>query len=498
MIDQNSDTTLGLQQEIKTLETQLNELKQWILHPSSVNHSNQQYPSLPPEFSWERVLNIYNQSPEILEPYAHPVQLNLVQLHDSNVVKEPPLFQSHSQGNFWVIPLQHHQHQDYFLFPRPGHSKSINNLINLDELYHITKEYKSNPTVFYLGEPAKLQIITSHQKWQLEIKGELVYGFSPLSYQWQLELNDIEKYRNSFRQLIVDIPKNEEIAVFDWETVCVYPLLIEKLHLMDSQLIHIVRKLETISKIDQKLKTILDLVQIQNPEPSVALLPIKSIQPPVNLEKPLKLPFNLPKKLDEIQINLFPDWKDISGKHFPGYREITKGNETINKLIIIFVSMVVISFSVNGIKYLLNRQDTISTFIASSKPELNDTSATQFLEKWLNAKKTIFAPPYDLNQIDIMTTGKLKADLLSSNGSLQWLIDNNAYYRYNIQRINKIVSLTIKENKATLVADIYEEGTLYLNDRVIEKDSYARNLRNKYDLLFVDAEWKIADYEVLN
>ncbi len=492
MIDQNIDTTLGLQQEIKTLETQLNELKQGILHPSSVNHSNyQQYLSLPPELSWERVLNIYNQSPEILEPYAQPVQMN-------NVVKEPPLFQSHSQGDFWVIPLQRHQHQDYFLFPRPGHTKSINNLTNLDELYHITKEYKSNPTVFYLGEPAKLQIVTSHQKWQLKIKGELVYGFSPLSYQWQLELNYIETYRTSFPQMIVDIPKNEEIAVFDWETLCIYPLLIEKLHLMDSRLTQIIRKLETISKIDQKLKTILDLIQIQNPKPSVALLPERSIQPPVNLEKPLKLPFNLPKKLDEIRINLFPDRKDILGKNYPGHRKIPNGNETINKLIIIFVSMVVISFSVNGIIYLINRKDTIPTFIASSKPELNEQSATQFLEKWLNAKKTIFAPPYDLNQIDIMTTGELKADLLSSNGPLQWLIDNNAYYRFNNQRINKIESLTMEKNKAILVADIYEEGTLYLDDRYIEKDSYARNIRNKYILLFVDADWKIADYEVLN
>lgn len=298
--------------------------------------------------------------------------------------------------------------------------------------------------------------------------------------------------------MIVDIPKNEEIAVFDWETLCIYPLLIEKLHLMDSRLTQIIRKLETISKIDQKLKTILDLIQIQNPKPSVALLPERSIQPPVNLEKPLKLPFNLPKKLDEIRINLFPDRKDILGKNYPGHRKIPNGNETINKLIIIFVSMVVISFSVNGIIYLINRKDTIPTFIASSKPELNEQSATQFLEKWLNAKKTIFAPPYDLNQIDIMTTGELKADLLSSNGPLQWLIDNNAYYRFNNQRINKIESLTMEKNKAILVADIYEEGTLYLDDRYIEKDSYARNIRNKYILLFVDADWKIADYEVLN
>ncbi|XGB38473.1 MAG: ARC6/PARC6 family protein [Cyanobacteria bacterium LVE1205-1] len=97
-----------------------------------------------------------------------------------------------------------------------------------------------------------------------------------------------------------------------------------------------------------------------------------------------------------------------------------------------------------------------------------------------------------------MTTGQLKADLLSSNGPLQWLIDNNAYYRFNNQRINKIESLTMEKNKAILVADIYEEGTLYLDDRYIEKDSYARNIRNKYILLFVDEDWKIADYEVLN
>lgn len=119
--------------------------------------------------------------------------------------------------------------------------------------------------------------------------------------------------------------------------------------------------------------------------------------------------------------------------------------------------------------------------------------AADLITQWLNAKSQIFAPPYDRRVVGELTTGNLYRDTLKA---INFLIENNAYYQYGVQKVESVEQFAASGNKATIEVRVTEDTTLYQNGKVTESTFNTKVVR--YNLENWDGIWKIANSQVLN
>ncbi|MCS7030829.1 MAG: ARC6/PARC6 family protein [Gloeomargarita sp. SKYG116] len=130
--------------------------------------------------------------------------------------------------------------------------------------------------------------------------------------------------------------------------------------------------------------------------------------------------------------------------------------------------------------------------VAPSPPSvLTEQEALALVEAWLEAKKTIFAPPYDLDLAANFLTGPAWHDVSKPNGSVDWLRKNQVYYRYGDKQIRLLRVLSSTPDQMVLDVAIQEELSMYrqgrLRQRKIDRDTY------RFDLRRVEDTWKIYD-----
>jgi serine/threonine-protein kinase len=127
---------------------------------------------------------------------------------------------------------------------------------------------------------------------------------------------------------------------------------------------------------------------------------------------------------------------------------------------------------------------------------LDRQDAVSLVEAWLEAKANIFSPPYDRDRAAEITTGALYYDIVKPGGSIDWLSQNNAYYRYGVQRVDTVHRFAAEDRKATIDLVITESSTLYENGEATESDFDTQSYR--YELEFTDGRWKVADYRQID
>lgn len=135
--------------------------------------------------------------------------------------------------------------------------------------------------------------------------------------------------------------------------------------------------------------------------------------------------------------------------------------------------------------------------IAEPSTEITQDAAVQVVQSWLQAKKNVFSPPYNRFVLDSVTTGALKADLLKSGGPIDWLANNNAYYQFGIQKIDRVDRFIANGNQAAIDVKVTEDRTLYVNGKIDRNETDFKTRAIHYSLERVDGGWKIADYRVL-
>jgi hypothetical protein len=113
------------------------------------------------------------------------------------------------------------------------------------------------------------------------------------------------------------------------------------------------------------------------------------------------------------------------------------------------------------------------------------------VEAWLEAKKNIFAPPYDLDLAANFLTGPAWTDVSKPDGSVDWLRKNNTYYRYGGNQVTLKRLLKSTANQVVLDLTIQEQLNIYKNGRLrqskTDRDTY------RFDLRRVGDTWKIYD-----
>lgn len=111
----------------------------------------------------------------------------------------------------------------------------------------------------------------------------------------------------------------------------------------------------------------------------------------------------------------------------------------------------------------------------------------------------MFAPPYNRQIAAEIATGKQYEQNVGSNGSIDWLKNKGAYYRYGTQRIDNVEKFIANGNQATIQVKVTEDRTLYNpNGTIDRKETDSKSRTVIYYLQMVNGSWKIADSQILS
>ena len=123
---------------------------------------------------------------------------------------------------------------------------------------------------------------------------------------------------------------------------------------------------------------------------------------------------------------------------------------------------------------------------------LSQQQARGIVEEWLTVKSQIFAPPFNTELADqVVAEGPLWTDLMKSDGSIQWLKNNNSYYSYSIIRVNQVIRFLPSPSMPSIVVSVTEASTLHSPK---SNETSASTADWIYTLKQERGRWKIWDY----
>ena len=125
---------------------------------------------------------------------------------------------------------------------------------------------------------------------------------------------------------------------------------------------------------------------------------------------------------------------------------------------------------------------------------LSKQDAVELVTKYLQAKPEIFSPPFNRQLASEILTGKALHDVIKSDGSIDWLAQNNAYYRYGEMNLQPLSFFWSDNNEAEIDIRIYEEYYFYRNNRLAKSDKYSDEFNFKFSNN--NGIWKIYDKSI--
>ncbi|MEA5571192.1 protein kinase domain-containing protein [Calothrix sp. UHCC 0171] len=151
----------------------------------------------------------------------------------------------------------------------------------------------------------------------------------------------------------------------------------------------------------------------------------------------------------------------------------------------------------------------------SNPASISQNSAEQTIRNWLTAKRDIFGSEHHAELGVQLLTGKAFRDNIRKTdnpdaciaqgihednclSSVDWLIRNNAYYSYGVQKIEQIRNFSASGDNATIEVDVTEERTLYKNGKIDRDNTAFKTSRVRYSLVYENGLVKISDYKTLN
>ncbi len=130
---------------------------------------------------------------------------------------------------------------------------------------------------------------------------------------------------------------------------------------------------------------------------------------------------------------------------------------------------------------------------------LSQTAAQDLIQQWLQAKKVMFAPPYNTEIAAQLTTGQQYESAAGKDGSINSLKEDGHYYKYGVQKIDNVDEFSVKDNQATIQVKVTEERTLFdRNGNIIPKESDYKTRTVRYNLESIDGTWKISDSKIIS
>jgi ARC6-like, IMS domain len=131
----------------------------------------------------------------------------------------------------------------------------------------------------------------------------------------------------------------------------------------------------------------------------------------------------------------------------------------------------------------------------STTSSLDQATAVQLINDWLNAKSKIFAAPFDRNLVSQYATGPLRNDITKTNGSIDWLQNNDSYYRYNDVKVSNVSNFSSSGTRPSIQLTIYEDRVLQGPRGVDSAQSGVSTKSFTYYFEQENGAWKIYDYQ---
>jgi serine/threonine-protein kinase len=126
---------------------------------------------------------------------------------------------------------------------------------------------------------------------------------------------------------------------------------------------------------------------------------------------------------------------------------------------------------------------------------ISQREAKQLINSWLKAKQSIFAPPYDVELANKLTAGSQYEEI--AKRSLDWLQNNNAYYKYGTQVIEEVNGFWVSGDRAEITVTVTEDYQFYQDGKLNDRRGGKSTIKVLYNLQFVDGKWKIASSRII-
>lgn len=128
-----------------------------------------------------------------------------------------------------------------------------------------------------------------------------------------------------------------------------------------------------------------------------------------------------------------------------------------------------------------NSNSSSSTFRRKTiqKP-ISKQEAVNLVNKYLQAKSDILSPPFDRQIASELLTGEALHEIVKSEGTIDWLINNNAYYRYGERRAEPLALFWSDSDRGELDLQIYEELYFYKDNKLAKSNKYSGEFNFKF------------------
>ncbi len=187
--------------DVSEIETRLNKLEGELLNlkdqalvkadqprkqpelPMKEEHQERLIPAL--NLPHESVLDVYRNTPALLEPFARSVSVSGRTLSGSIDEIELEVF---AQGTSWVVELQD---GEWLLLPRPGMLERQTQVESLSRLFEVSMD-EPLPARVELLRPGVASVVEHGRRWYLKQKGGLGVQSDPLRLSLERRLRAIE------------------------------------------------------------------------------------------------------------------------------------------------------------------------------------------------------------------------------------------------------------------------------------------------------------------
>jgi hypothetical protein len=136
---------------------------------------------------------------------------------------------------------------------------------------------------------------------------------------------------------------------------------------------------------------------------------------------------------------------------------------------------------------------------SGNTPSITRQKAVNLIQEWQQAKRQIFAPPYNRNLGEKLLTGKAYGDNIrkpdGSGSSVDWLENNGAYYTYRLQAIDEATNFNDLGGSAYIDVVTKEQRTLCIDGKPSQDNTAYDKRLVRYNLQYVEGQWKISNYE---
>jgi hypothetical protein len=127
---------------------------------------------------------------------------------------------------------------------------------------------------------------------------------------------------------------------------------------------------------------------------------------------------------------------------------------------------------------------------------LTQQQASQVIQNWLDAKKRLFAPPYEKQLAADFTIGER---YIKTTGAVEWLRKNKGYYDYKIAKVDSSNNFSVSSDRAQIDVSISEDLVLYVNNQVDSSvtTNGVKTTAYRFFLKLDAGTWKIENVENL-